>query len=99
MVDSFDCGILWVLREEISKLTSFQISLLFLLGRKTIVFEGVITLGRDMSDILLILDLSKHLCELWLSVILFAYCVSAKNTTELIYAGKDFIQALQIGCY
>ena len=50
-----------------------------------------------MSDILQILDLSKHVCELWLSVILFAYCVSAKNTTELIYAGKDFIRALQVG--
>ena len=41
--------------------------------------------------ILLILDLFIHVCETLVIVILFAYCVSAKNTTELIYAGKDFM--------
>ena len=36
--------------------------------------------------------------KLWLSVILFAFFVSAKNTTYCNYNGKDFIQALQVGC-
>ena len=30
--------------------------------------------------------------KLLLSVILFAYCVSAKNTTELIFACKDLFK-------
>ena len=34
--------------------------------------------------------------KLWLSVILFAYFVSAK--TYFNYNSKDFIQALQVGC-
>ena len=34
--------------------------------------------------------------KLWLSVILFAYFVSAE--TYCNYNGKDFIQALQVGC-
>ena len=34
--------------------------------------------------------------NLWLSVILFAHFVSAK--TYYSYNGKDFIQALQVGC-
>ena len=36
--------------------------------------------------------------KLWLSVILFAYCVSTKNITSFNYNSKDFIQALQVGC-
>ena len=49
-----------------------------------------------MSDSLLILDCIYMYVKIWLSVILFANSVSAKNTTEPIYAGNDLSQPLQI---